>query len=84
MVLSDLNEYINETIQGSVGHTLLPMKMMIIYIFLRHPFRGHIDLLMPVCLSVDHMVSDGYLENFLSQSLHISFVDWSCSVSDSY
>ena len=30
-----------------------------------------------VSRSVDHIVSDDYFENHLSQSLHISYVDWS-------
>jgi len=51
------------------------------------PFKkeGHIVLLMSVGrsiymfvrLSVDQMVSENYLENFLSHGIHISHADWS-------
>jgi hypothetical protein len=41
-------------------------------------------LLISACPSVDHMVSADYLENFTSQSLHISHSDWSKPVEDPY
>ena len=37
-----------------------------------------------VVRSVDQMVSTDYLKYHLSQSLHISHVDWSWLVDDSY
>jgi hypothetical protein len=54
--------------------------------------RGYVVLLMPVwlfvgllvCPSVDHMVSADYLKNCLSESLHISHIDWTWQVHDSY
>ena len=62
--------------------------------FIMPPFEeeGYIVLLMSVGRyvgrsvgrSVDQMVSDDYLKYHSSQSLHISHVDWSRQVDDSY
>ena len=50
------------------------------------PFKeeGVYCVLMLVGLSVDHTVYTDYLENYLSQSFHISHIDWSWLVDDPY